>query len=167
VVAEIRRAHTESPLDLVVVDYLGQLSGLGSTSSDKNVALGAATSAFHDVGCELGFTVMCLAQTSRAFVRRGGYNPQKSDLRDCGEIENNSKSITFVSQPALFARDQLSQGEELPADVNEREFIVHHRKGRNTVPWADVELWFDGATMQFRSVDNVHAEPAGQNLLGW
>lgn len=170
IVAACRHSHAAEPLGLVVVDYLG-LMDLGQTQGEKMMALGEAARALHSLGTEFGIPIVALHQLSRDMVRRGGYNPRLSDLRGCGELEEHSARVLFVSRPWQFAKDELDAGQyptndrEDPDYVDPRELVVHIRKVRGGVGIGEVSLDFDAARMQLRGRDVVHAEPE-QMALG-
>ncbi len=163
VIAACRHAHAAEALGLVVVDYLG-LMDLGHTQGEKMMGLGEAARSLHSLGIEFGIPIVALHQLSRDMVRRGGYNPRLSDLRGCGELEEHSARVFFVSRPWQFAKDELDAGQyptndrENPDYVDPRELVVHVRKVRDGVGIGEVSLDFDASRMQLRGRETARLE---------
>lgn len=164
IVAAIRHAHAEEEVSLVVVDYIGRLQGLGKTSSEINIGLGRASSAFHGIGLELGLPVLGLHQLNREILKRHHFSPNLGDLRDSGNLEQDAARVAFVVRPWKAAKDKLAPGESPdPEEVSPRELWVHVRKSRDADGDGDVQLIFEAETYQIRGVDRFHTPSDG----GW
>jgi replicative DNA helicase len=87
-------------LDLVVVDYL-QLMGAGGGMRFQNREQEVAycSRELKLLARELGIPVLAAAQLSRASEVRADHEPQLSDLRESGAIENDADAVTFIWRP--------------------------------------------------------------------
>jgi len=87
-------------LDLVVVDYL-QLMGAGGGMRFQNREQEVAycSRELKLLARELGIPVLAAAQLSRASEIRADHEPQLSDLRESGAIENDADAVTFIWRP--------------------------------------------------------------------
>ena len=159
IVAAVRHAHAEEPLDLVVVDYLGRLQGLGKTAQELNIALGHASSTFHGIGLEFGIPVLGLHQLNREIEKLANAAFQLSYLRDSGNLEHDAARVAFVSRPWKFAKGKLPAGQDPePETTNPNELWVHVRKSRDADGDGDVQLVFLPETYQISGLDRHHGE---------
>lgn len=55
---------------------------------------------------EVNIPIMLLSQLSRQGDRRTDPQPQLSDLRDSGEIEQNADVVAFIFRPELYKRER-------------------------------------------------------------
>ena len=91
-------------LDVLVVDYIGLMSGLDQ-KANRNAQLGEISRGLKTLSKELGITVLCLAQLNRKAEDRPDAMPQMSDLRDSGEIEQDADVIIFIKRPVMANPD--------------------------------------------------------------
>jgi replicative DNA helicase len=111
-----RTAYRVLGIKLVMVDYLGRIrqeTKYGSTLSER---IGVITSELKTLASELKTPVLLLAQLNRE-SEKDKREPQLSDLRDSGAIEQDADQVWGLHAP---------EGIEKPA----RTLIV--LKGRNT-----------------------------------
>jgi replicative DNA helicase len=98
--AKCHRLMHQYGLDLVILDYL-QLMGAGGgmrfQSREQEVAY--CSRELKLLSRELGIPVMAAAQLSRASETRADREPQLSDLRESGAIENDADVVTFIWRP--------------------------------------------------------------------
>ena len=93
-----RRLHLEHRLDLVIVDYLQLMTG--DTRTDNRVQEVAYISRNLKVlACELNVPVLAAAQLSRAIEQRADKEPQLSDLRELGSLEQDFDIVMFLYRP--------------------------------------------------------------------
>ncbi len=87
-------------LDLVILDYL-QLMGAGGgmrfATREQEVAY--CSRELKLLARELGVPVLAAAQLNRAAEVRADREPQLSDLRESGAIENDADVVTFIWRP--------------------------------------------------------------------
>ena len=99
-IAEIERIEKKSKSDIIFIDYLGLIEG------DKRLGR-------YDRFSEISRTIKLMAmvtnkpvitlhQLNREFMQREDKKPQLSDLRESGQIEQDSDMVWFVYRPGLF-----------------------------------------------------------------
>lgn len=94
--AKLRRIKSARGLDLVLVDYLQLMSGVGRPEN-RNQEVSAVSRGLKALAKELQVPVVALSQLSRAPEKRGeGKEPILSDLRDSGSIEQDADVVLFL-----------------------------------------------------------------------
>ena len=91
----LKRRHG---LRLLIVDYLGLMHGT-NPKDNRTTQLGEVTRSLKELAKELGITVLLLAQLNREVEKRVDQLPMLSDLRDCGEIEQDADIVLFPHRP--------------------------------------------------------------------
>lgn len=85
-------------LDVLVVDYIGLMSGTDSKVSRvyqiEEISRGLKT-----LAKELGIVVFCLAQVNRGAADKGNTPPALHELRDSGSIEQDADVVAFIHRP--------------------------------------------------------------------
>jgi replicative DNA helicase len=99
-----RAAKRKGGLEVLVVDYIGLMSGLDA-KANRNAQLGEVSRGLKTLARELGICVLCLAQLNRKAEERSDQMPQMSDLRDSGEIEQDADVILFIKRPIMANPD--------------------------------------------------------------
>lgn len=89
---------------------------------------------------ELGVPVLAAAQLSRAVEQRADKEPQLSDLRKSGSLEQDADIVMFINRPEMYEKDTLKQN---VAQIK----IAKHRNG----PIGQVELVFRNAIAKFEN----------------
>ncbi len=125
-----RRLHMEFKLDLVLVDYLQLMSG-GLRIENRVQEVSYISRNMKMLARELNVPVLAAAQLSRAIEQRADKEPQLSDLRESGSLEQDADIVMFIHRPELYEKDTLKQH---LAQIK----IAKHRNG----PVGTVELVF-------------------------
>lgn len=97
----LKRKHG---LRLLVVDYIGLMDGTDKRQQ-RNVQLGEVSRGMKALAKELGITILLLAQLNREVEKRVNQRPILSDLRDCGDIEQDADVVLFVHRPIVVKPD--------------------------------------------------------------
>lgn len=97
----LKRVHG---LDVLVVDYIGLMSGLDA-KANRNTQLEEISRGLKTLAKELGIAVLCLAQLNRKSEERPDQMPMMSDLRDSGAIEQDADVIVFIKRPIMANQD--------------------------------------------------------------
>jgi replicative DNA helicase len=125
----VRRLHADQPLDFLIVDYLGLLSG--TRQRDNRVQeLGQVSHGLKALAKELHIPVLVLAQLSRGIEHRGGDEFRLSDLRDSGEIEQDADVVIFIGR-------KEEEGDESDKSIATL-VIKKHRNG----PTGNIDMLF-------------------------
>ncbi len=106
--AKARNAKRLTGLEVLIVDYIGLMTGL-DPKANRNTQLGEISRGLKTLAKELQICVLCLAQLNRKTEERPDQMPQMSDLRDSGEIEQDADVIVFIKRPIMANADM---GEE-------------------------------------------------------
>ncbi|MBV9839191.1 MAG: replicative DNA helicase [Solirubrobacterales bacterium] len=131
--AKARRLHhqIEGGLGLIIVDYLQLMRHEGRVES-RVEQVGQISRGLKGLARELNVPVIALSQLSRAVEQRGGEKrPILSDLRESGQIEQDSDLVMFIYREEYYDKDSARPG---VADI----IIAKHRNG----PVAEVALTF-------------------------
>jgi replicative DNA helicase len=131
--AKARRLHhqLDQGLGLIIVDYL-QLMRHEGRVENRVEQVGQISRGLKGLARELGVPVIALSQLSRAVEQRGGEKkPILSDLRESGQIEQDSDLVMFIYREEYYDKDSERPGE---ADI----IVAKHRNG----PVGEVVLTF-------------------------
>jgi replicative DNA helicase len=137
--AKCRRLHLEYELDLILVDYL-QLMTSGSRSENRVQEVSYISRNMKVLARELNVPVLAAAQLSRAVEQRTDKEPQLSDLRESGSLEQDADIVMFIHRPEMYEKDTLKQH---LAQIK----IAKHRNG----PVGMVELVFRDNLAKFEN----------------
>ena len=147
-IASIARfQHRAKPLDVIVIDYFGLIAAEpGSRLFNRQAELGAASRGAKALAKELKVPVVMLAQLNRGIEARAVKRPQLSDLRDCGDLEQDADIIIFAH------RDESTQdGEDGLTDI----YVEKNRKGRT----GHCRLQFRGEIAKFVPSEKKYNRP--------
>jgi replicative DNA helicase len=131
--AKARRLHhqVKGGLGLIIIDYLQLMRHEGRVES-RVEQVGQISRGLKGLARELNVPVIALSQLSRAVEQRGGdKKPILSDLRESGQIEQDSDLVMFIYREEYYDRDSERPGE---ADI----ILAKHRNG----PVGEVVLTF-------------------------
>ncbi|HEY8655428.1 MAG TPA: replicative DNA helicase [Candidatus Limnocylindria bacterium] len=142
ILAKSRRLQAEhGGLDLVVIDYLQLIEGVGG-DENRVQEVAKITRSLKAIARELQVPVIALSQLSRQIETRGT-EPMLSDLRESGSIEQDADLVLF-----LWQKDQQDRKDGLV-----RLKLAKHRNG----PTADIDLHFEAELTRFRDLGETRA----------
>jgi KaiC/GvpD/RAD55 family RecA-like ATPase len=143
-------AEKHSP-DLIVIDHLRLVADKGE---DEIQRLGAITQWLKFIAKDYNCAVLCLAQLNRGVENRENKRPQLSDLRDSGQIEENSDVVL------MMYREDYYEPTATPPPYSVTELLV--RKFRDDVLQQQIKLYFDLKNQWFGDEEYVkNARSAG------
>lgn len=131
-----RRLTMENNIDMFVVDYL-QLAQ-GHTKDNRVQEVAEISQGLKNLARELRVPVLSLAQLSRAVEARGTKEPQLSDLRESGSIEQDADVVMFLYRADEDIREQIKLK------------IAKHRGGSV----GTIDLYFRGDRIKFYGMEN-------------
>lgn len=134
-----RRLHAEFNLDLILVDYL-QLMTSGARNENRVQEVSYISRNLKVLARELNVPVLAAAQLSRAVEQRADKEPQLSDLRESGSLEQDADIVMFINRPEMYEKDSLLKN---VAQIK----VAKHRNG----PVGMVELVFRGNVAKFEN----------------
>jgi replicative DNA helicase len=122
--AKARRLHSQADggLGLILIDYL-QLMRTESRYDSRVTAVGELSRGLKILARELEVPVIALSQLSRAVEQRPDKKPQLSDLRESGNLEQDSDLVMFIYREDYYEKEESQRPGE--ADL----LIAKHRNG--------------------------------------
>lgn len=142
--AEGRRLKGEHvDLALIIVDYLQLLRGTGRYNA-REQEISEISRALKVLAWELNVPIIACSQLSREVERRPNKQPQLSDLRESGAIEQDADLVAF-----LYREDYYQDEEQADEQVEANLMIKKQRNG----PTGTVVLYFTKKQMRF---DNIN-----------
>jgi replicative DNA helicase len=139
-----RRLHLELHLDLIIVDYL-QLMSTGTRIENRVQEVSNISRNLKMLARELNVPVLAAAQLSRAIEQRADKEPQLSDLRESGSLEQDADIVMFINRPELYDQDTLKKN---LAQIK----VAKHRNG----PTGTIELVFLEKIAKFENAATHH-----------
>lgn len=141
-----RRKHHESPLGLIIVDYLQLMQSSGRHDGNRVQEVSEISRGLKLIARELSVPLIALSQLSRTVETRTPPIPQLSDLRESGSIEQDADIVTFIYRPGYYEPEN-------PDVKNQTDLIIaKHRNG----PTGKVKLYFHPERLRFMSMDTKH-----------
>jgi len=159
--ARAHRLHRERPLDLIVVDYLQLIQGLGGRNDNRVSEVSDISRALKALARELDVVVIACSQLSRAPEQRIPHIPMLSDLRESGSIEQDADTVIFIYREEVYVtRDQWQVdshhvNEQYPEGIAQI-IVAKHRNG----PTGNVHLRFRKHLTRFEDLATPQPEPA-------
>ena len=103
VFAQARRWQMRMGLDLVVLDYVQILNGMGKfKAGQRQEEIAWFMRSMKVVARKLGVPILLAAQLNRGVEARQDKRPLLSDLRESGSIEQDSDTVMFLYRDAYY-----------------------------------------------------------------
>jgi len=150
--SKARALKRRQSLDVLMVDYIGLMSGMDS-KQPRAYQIEEISRGLKGLAKDLDIVVVCLAQVNRGGVERVGQVPGLQDLRDSGAIEQDADVVAFIHRP-IEAQPELGDNFRNYALLR----VAKNRQGRT----GDVNLFYHGEFTCFES----WAGPAPQKGIG-
>lgn len=127
--AKCHRLHAETPLGLVLVDYLQLMRGeQRGRVGNREQEISSISRGLKELAKELHVPVIALSQLSRSVEQRGGQKrPQLADLRESGAIEQDADMIVFLWRGEYYKIDEYDDGSQTKNTI--LFDIAKHRNG--------------------------------------
>jgi len=122
-----RRLKSKREVDIVWVDYLQLMKESGGTDN-RNQAVGHMSRTLKLMAKELDIPVVALSQLNRGVEHRGGKPiPKLSDIRESGNVEQDSDVVTFIYRPEEYGITRDEAGNDLRGIA--KLLVKKHRGG--------------------------------------
>ena len=139
----------EGSLDLVMIDYIQLMGGedegkKGRSAENRQQEIASITRNLKIMAKELNVPVIALSQLRRIETKE----PQLSDLRESGAIEQDADIVMFINRPDVSAKEEdLKSGKVVKgaAEIT----LAKHRNGS----LGRIQLRFLGESTKFIDVD--------------
>lgn len=99
VMAKAKAHKIRFGLDLIVVDYLQLMSGVGSSREQE---VSSISKGLKNLAKDLNVPVLALAQLNRGVENRVDKQPTLSDLRESGAIEQDADVVMFIYRDEVY-----------------------------------------------------------------
>ena len=147
------RLNYERGIDLVILDYLQLMQGEGRVENRVN-EISYISRSLKALARELNAPVLAVSQLSRAVEWRASHEPQLSDLRESGSIEQDADVVLFIYRDEYYYKNE----EEWLVAHPDREYpreeadviIAKHRNG----PTGRIKLRFRQNLAKFESISS-------------
>ncbi|MFC2016325.1 replicative DNA helicase [Chloroflexota bacterium] len=145
------RLNSERGIDLIIVDYLQLM--LGDRKFDNRVQeVSEISRSLKGLARELNVPVLAVSQLSRAPEGRALHEPQLSDLRESGSIEQDADVVLFIYREEYYYSNEQEwlnqhEGETYPREVAD-VIIAKNRNG----PTDRIKLRFRHNLAKFESM---------------
>ena len=148
--SKARRLHLEQGMDLVVVDHIQLIRGIGR-NENRVQELGEISRSLKGMARDLNVPLLVVSQLSRASEQRPSHRPQLSDLRESGSIEQDADVVAFIYREEMYFTE-----EEWDARFPDRPYPRHiaeitvakHRHG----PVDTINLYFREQLVRFEDL---------------
>lgn len=97
------------PLGLIAIDYAGLVRVPGVPLSDRRIAMGVVSGTAKSMAKEFGCPVMLLAQLNRGNAQRQDHTPVVTDLKESGDLEQDSDQVWLLHRPDQYGQDRLGE----------------------------------------------------------
>jgi replicative DNA helicase len=98
--SKARALKRSKALDVLVVDYIGLMSGTDS-KTPRAYQIEEISRGLKALAKDLDIVVICLAQVNRGAADRGNHAPALHELRDSGSIEQDADVVAFIHRPIV------------------------------------------------------------------
>ncbi len=130
-------------LSLIVIDYLQLISGSGRSDS-RQQEVSEISRNLKILAKEMDCPVIALSQLSRKVEERTNHEPQLSDLRESGSIEQDADIVMFIYREQYYNNDPDQQSETEVVDLS----LKKHRNGET----GKIQLVFEKSCSLFSSL---------------
>ena len=148
--SKARRLQLERGLDIILIDYLSLMTGVGSFGS-RQEEVAQISRSLKALAIELGVPVLALQQLSRAPAGRSNHRPLLSDIRESGAIEQDADVVMFIHREDYY--------EPETAEKNIAELIVAKQRngslGTVKLGWKGEYTWFMDLSPQAKEAKNA------------
>jgi replicative DNA helicase len=153
ILSKCRRLKTVvGGVDLIMIDYIQLMTGGDSNmagSENRQQEVASITRDLKIMAKELNVPVLALSQLKRIQSKE----PQLSDLRESGAIEQDADIVMFINRPeATATAEELASGSVVKGAAE--LIIAKHRNGSQ----GRIQLKFNGETTKFTDEDKQNSE---------
>ncbi len=139
-------ADTNKKVNIVIVDYL-QLMKHPSFQDNRQQEIAEISRSLKAIARDLKIPVVAISQLNRKVDDRKEREPQLSDLRESGAIEQDADLVLFIDRKEYYLKEKTPDEEKGKADI----LIMKNRNGPSGYK---IKLGFKGDLTKFVSLEN-------------
>jgi replicative DNA helicase len=115
--ARARALHSRGELDIIFIDHGGCIDDISRAVGQKTDVIGMVTKRLKALATELNIVVVLLWQLNRDSAKNGNREPNMTDLKDSGSLEEDADKILLIHRPD---EDGITrQPQQLTSDAND------------------------------------------------
>ncbi len=154
------KAQNNGRLDLVMIDYIQLMSSGKRNEENRQQEVASITRDLKIMAKELDVPVIALSQLRRI----QSDEPQLSDLRESGAIEQDADIVMFINRPDVNATPEEIEKKKIVVGMAYLIIAKHRNGGLDRIP-----LRFKGELTKFVNPEpdeNLQPPPSGANASG-
>ncbi len=153
-----RRIKRLFGVSLIVVDYIQLMRSNSDRNEGRVQEISEITQGLKALAKELGIPILALSQLSRAVEQRDDKQPQLSDLRESGSIEQDADVVMFVyresyylerKQPKLGSLEHAEWQSKMNDVVGLADIILGKQRHG---PTGTIKVEFEGIYTKFKDL---------------
>ena len=153
--SKARKLKREHNISCIIIDYLQLMSATGMNPGSREQEVSMISRSLKGLAKELDIPIIALSQLNRSVESRGtgaeGKEPQLSDLRESGAIEQDADMVCFIHRPEYYFRSSSKETCD-PAMIGKAQIIIaKHRNGATKT----VVLRFRGEYAKFENAEDT------------
>lgn len=126
--SKARRMVSKYNVGIIIIDYLQLMSGMRDKNGNREQEISTISRNLKALAKDLNVPIIALSQLSRKVEERAGKKePQLSDLRESGAIEQDADAVLFMYRPEYYDVKSNEQGESTSGLTEIK--IAKHRNG--------------------------------------
>ncbi len=161
-----RRLKRKYNIDMIMIDYLQLVRGLGGNSSQNRVLeVSEVTQGLKSIAKELNIPVIAMSQLSRVVESREDKKPQLSDLRESGAIEQDADIVMFLYRESYYVERAEPERVDPQQPAREPQETQEDFQGRLT-RWATKKAKHDEWFKKYSEINNLAEVLVAKNRNG-
>jgi len=126
--SKCRLLHKKKRCGMVIIDYLQLATGDRTRNSNREQEISSMSREAKLIAKELNVPVLLLSQLNREVDKRTDKQPQLSDLRESGAIEQDADMVIFINRPEKYGKTITDNAGNPVKNVGEL-IIAKYRNG--------------------------------------
>lgn len=144
--SRLRKLMTEKKIHIIFIDYL-QLMSHPLFKDNRQQEISEISRSLKALAREMKIPVVAISQLNRKVDDRKERDPQLSDLRESGAIEQDADLVLFIDRKEYYMKDKTPDDEKGKADI----LIMKNRNGPSGYK---LKLGFKAELTKFESIDD-------------
>ncbi len=134
IVSASRLAVRKNDIKMIIIDYLQLIDMKEKPGQTRDQAIGNVTRKLKQISKELSIPIILLSQLNRSLESRLNKEPNLSDLRESGNIEQDADAVFMLFRPSYYGIEFYEPNVEKPTRKAEKTIWILTKKYRNGLP---------------------------------